>query len=375
MSIAAQTPRVSPLTKYDRAPVALLPVEPVWTLALNARAAADPAFDASRAYFALDDDRVVAYDLWSGEQAWLISARVRSALTAGDGLLFFAGANVLVARHADDGSPAWSVPLTETIVGRAAWSAGTLVVGTARGAVVAAQAIDGTILWRRDLSSPVHATPAMANGRVYVSTTDGRIVALDAATGEPVWERLVGGSPNEILPRGDRLFVGSTNQFIYCLMTKDGRVDWHWRTGGNVIGVPAADEGHVYFVSLDNVVRAMHPVTGAQLWFRPLPFRPAWGPARAGSTLVVAGQASGARAFAVKDGAAVGSIDTGGEVAAPLHVLQDPLSELPMLIIVTRDISKGATTRLVTRGIEPALSPVAPLPNLVTLSPGLPRQP
>ncbi len=375
MSISAQTPRVSPLTKYDHAPVALVPVEPVWTLALNARAAADPAFDNSRAYFALEGDRIVAYDIWSGEQAWLISAPARSALTAGDGLLFFAGANAFVARRADDGSPAWSVPMTETIIGRAAWAADTLVVGTQSGAIIAARAIDGQILWRRDLSSPVHATPAIANGHVYVSTTDGRIVALDGQTGTPIWERTIGGSPNEILVLGDRLFAGSTDRVIYCLMTKDGRVDWHWQTGGNVIGVPAADEGHVYFVSLDNVLRAMHPVTGAQLWFRPLPFRPAWGPARAGATVVVAGQTSGVRAFAVKDGVASGNIDTGGEVAAPLHVLQDPASELPMLVVVTRDISKGATTRLVTRGIEPALSPVSPLPNLVTLSPGPPRQP
>ncbi|MBZ5559269.1 MAG: PQQ-binding-like beta-propeller repeat protein [Acidobacteriia bacterium] len=375
MSIAAQTPRVSPLTKYDRTPPALLPVEPVWTLALNARAVAEPAYDDSRAYFALEDDRIVAYDIWSGEQAWLISARARSALTAGDGLLFFAGADAFVARHADDGSPAWSVPMVDTIVGRAAWSEGTLVVGTERGEVIAARAADGHLLWRRDLSSPVHAAPAIANGRVYVSTTDGRIVALDGESGAPVWERHAGGSPNEILVRGDRLFVGSTDQFIYCLMTKDGRIDWRWRTGGNVIGRPDADEGHVYFASLDNVVRAMHPVSGAQLWFRPLPFRPAWGPVRAGSTVVVAGQTSGLRAFAVKDGTASGTIEAGSEVAAPLHVLQDPASELPMLIVVTRDIAKGATTRLVTRGIEPALSPVAPLPNLVTLSPGPPRQP
>ncbi len=310
MSISAQTPRVSPLTKYDHAPVALVPVEPVWTLALNARAAADPAFDNSRAYFALEGDRIVAYDIWSGDQAWLISAPARSALTAGDGLLFFAGANAFVARRADDGSPAWSVPMTETIIGRAAWAADTLVVGTQSGAIIAARAIDGQILWRRDLSSPVHATPAIANGHVYVSTTDGRIVALDGQTGTPIWERTIGGSPNEILVLGDRLFAGSTDRVIYCLMTKDGRVDWHWQTGGNVIGVPAADEGHVYFVSLDNVLRAMHPVTGAQLWFRPLPFRPAWGPARAGATVVVAGQTSGVRAFAVKDGVASGNIDT-----------------------------------------------------------------
>lgn len=353
-----------------------MPVEPVWTLALNARATAEPAFDAARAYFAIDNDRLVAYEIASGEQAWRISTPVRSALTVGDGLLFFATSDAFVARHAEDGSPAWRAPLTETIVGRAAWSAGTLVIGTESGAVIAAGATDGRVLWRRDLSAPVHATPAPAGGRVYISMTDGRIVALDAATGAPVWEQHVGGSPNEILVRGDRLFAGSTDQFIYCLMANDGRIDWRWRTGGDVIGRPAADEQRVYFVSLDNIVRAMHPVSGAQIWFRPLPFRPAWGAVRAGSTVVVAGQTSGLRAFAVKDGVASGTIDAGGEVAAPMHVLQDPASDLPMLIVVTRDIAKGAATRLVTRGIEPALLPaVAPLPNLVTLSPAPPRQP
>lgn len=353
-----------------------MPVEPVWTLALNARATAEPAFDAARAYFAIDDDRLVAYEIASGEQAWIISTPVRSALTVGDGLLFFATSDAFVARHAEDGSPAWRAPLTETIVGRAAWSAGTLVIGTESGAVIAAGATDGRVLWRRDLSAPVHATPAPAGGRVYISMTDGRIVALDAATGAPVWEQHAGGSPNEILVRGDRLFAGSTDQFIYCLMANDGRIDWRWRTGGDVIGRPAADEQRVYFVSLDNIVRAMHPVSGAQIWFRPLPFRPAWGAVRAGSTVVVAGQTSGMRAFAVKDGAAAGTIDAGGEIAAPMHAFEDPASQLPMLLVVTRDIAKGAATRLVTRGIEPALLPaVAPLPNLVTLSPGPPRQP
>ena len=375
MTIAAQTPRVSPLTKYDHTPPALFPVEPVWTLALNARATAEPAFDARRAYFAIDDGRIVAYDIASGEQVWLIATPAPAALTAGDGLLFFASGDAFIARHAEDGTPAWTVPLTETIVGRVAWSADTLVVGTARGSVIAARASDGHLLWRREISSPVHATPALADGRVFVSTTDGRIVALDAETGTPAWEQHVGGSPNDILVRGDRLFAGSTDQFIYCLMAKDGRVDWRWRTGGNVIGMPAADAGHVYFVSLDNVVRAMHPVSGAQLWFKPLPFRPAWGAVRAGSTVVVAGQTSSLRAFAVKDGAASGTIDAGGEVAAPMHVLQDPGSDLPMLIVTTRDVAKGAATRLVTRGVEPALAPVAPLPDLVTLSPGPPRQP
>ena len=77
-------------------------------------------------------------------------------------------------------------------------------------------------------------------------------------------------------------------------MAADGRVDWRWRTGGDVIGMPVADERYVYFVSLDNVLRALNMVSGGQQWMRPLPMRPTWGPVKAGATIVVAGQARAA---------------------------------------------------------------------------------
>ena len=54
-----------------------------------------------------------------------------------------------------------------------------------------------------------------------------------------------------------------------------------------MIGKPVADDRYVYYVSLDNVLRAMNQVTGGQQWMRPLPIRPAWGAMKAGSTIVV----------------------------------------------------------------------------------------
>jgi outer membrane protein assembly factor BamB len=372
---AAQSLRVSPLTKYDRSPVALLPAEPVWTLALNARAMADPAFGDGRAYFALEADRVTAYDVVSGDRAWVAAVKVPTALVAGDDRLFVVNADGVDALQGADGTPLWHASLPEAVVERATWSPGRLVVGTSEGSIVALATSDGAELWRRDLASPIHAAPAVSPDRVYLSTASGRVVALDGATGAPIWERRLGGSPNDLLVRGDRLFVGATDRIFYCLMTKDGRIDWRWSTGGNIVGMPAADDGHIYFVSLDNVLRAMHPVSGAQLWFRPLPFRPAWGPVRAGATVAVAGLTASIRTYAVKDGAAGAEIPAGGEVAAPLQVLTDPASQLPMLAVLTRDIASGATAKLVARSVEPALSPVSPLPNLITLAPALPRQP
>jgi hypothetical protein len=192
-------------------------------------------------------------------------------------------------------------------------------------------------------------------------------------------------------------------------MAADGRVDWRWRTGGDVIGKPVADDRYVYFVSLDNVLRAMNMVTGGQQWMRPLPMRPAWGAVRAGSTIVVAGQLPPLRAFNIKDGVAAGTLTGvaapapeakpadaaapadappkkappafaalpgGAEVAAAPYVLEQPLTRAPMLLMLFKDIATGASATLVGHTMEPALVPaVAQLPNLIQIAPVTPTTP
>jgi len=50
-------------------------------------------------------------------------------------------------------------------------------------------------------------------------------------------------------------------------------------------------------------------------------------------------------------------------------VFEDPSTHLPLLLMMTRDIARGAAATLVTRSFEPAITPVATLPNLVMLAP------
>jgi hypothetical protein len=188
-------------------------------------------------------------------------------------------------------------------------------------------------------------------------------------------------------------------------MASDGRVDWRWRTGADVIGRPVADDRYVYFVSLDNVLRAMNLITGGQQWMRPLPLRPAWGPAKAGSTIVVAGLEPPLRAFSQANGTAIGTLT--GVVAAPEakadeapadpakktppafsalapetklaaapFVLEHPLTRAPMLLLLFSDIAKGASATLLIHSFDPPLvTAIAPLPNLIQIAPVAPTTP
>lgn len=341
-----------------------MPVRAVWTLALNNQLTLPPAYDGAQVYFSIEHDRLVAYDIESGAQTWLVEARPIFEPAAGDDLLFLAESETLAALNAADGSEAWRVPMTEPLAVRPVWDNGWLVAATKAGAILAFRASDGELVWRRDLGSPAHAAPTFAEDRIYIPTTDSRIVALQVADGTPVWERKVGGSANEILVLEDRLYAGSTDDFFYCLLTKDGRIDWRWRTGADVIGRPVADERRVYFVSLDNILRSLNRVSGGQQWMRALPIRPTFGPAMAGATLVVAGQARTLRTFSVKDGAPTADINAGAEVAAPPYVLL-PMAGAPRLMVITRELVKGAAVTLHVHSIEPTVTPITPLPNPV----------
>ena len=56
----------------------LFPIRPVWTLALNNQLVAPPAYFESHAYFAIEGDRLVAYELETGSQEWIVPAQVKS---------------------------------------------------------------------------------------------------------------------------------------------------------------------------------------------------------------------------------------------------------------------------------------------------------
>ena len=351
------------------APDALFPVRSVWTLALNNPLTVPPAYDATHAFFSIASDRIVAYDRKTGTQKWIVSAQPQFEPSTGDGLLIFAEPDGLTALDGETGSLAWKLPLADQPAQRPVWDNGWLVVATMDGSVHAFRASDGHHIWSHEIGSPAHAPPALAADRVYVATTSGRVVALRVETGAPEWERRLGGTPNDILALDDRLFVGATDNFFYCLMAIDGRVDWRWRTGGDTVGMPIADEHRVYFVALDNILRALNQISGNQHWMRPLPFRPSSGPVKAGRTLVVAGQAPTLRGYNVADGTAAGEIQAPPEPAAPPHVFVDSETKLPLLLYLTRELDKGATATLITRNLEPTSTPIAPLPNVIAVTP------
>ncbi len=349
-------------------PLSLFPVQQLWTLALNSQMPAAPAFDGSNGYFPIDGDRVAAYDLLPGTRKWIIDAHPDTDPAAGGGLLFMVESGLLTARQSADGAIAWQVPLAAELAVPPVWDNGWLIAATKNREIAALRSSDGTTVWRQTIGGDAHARPAIEGDRVYVPTDDGHVVALQIDDGTVIWDRRIGAAANDILALDERLYVGSNDNNLYCILTKDGSVDWKWPTGGDVIGLPASDEHNVYFVSLDNILRALDLKSGAQRWKTTLPLRPTRGPLRASQVLIVTGIAPKVAAYNTKDGKAAGDVPSSGDLAAAPQLIEGGRTTNPLLILVTSDIAKGAGVAALTRAIDPPVVPIVPLPNITPVT-------
>jgi outer membrane protein assembly factor BamB len=353
----------------DKTPLQLFPVASLWTLALNNALTAAPAFDETRGFFPLEGDQLAAYDLVGRRLLWMAPVRTTVEPVAGDGFVFVVEPDALVALHVQDGVVAWKVPFTETLAVPPAFAGEWLVIATTTGDIVARHARDGAVAWRQHLNAPAHARPEIAGTRLFVPTSDAHVIALNVNSGAPLWDRRLGKAGNEIFATNERLFLGSEDRYFYCLNAATGVVEWRWPTGANAIGRPVVDERTVYFVSLDNVLRALSLSSGVQQWKSSLPVRPSTGPIKWSQTLVVVGTTPGLKAYNAKDGKPAGQASTPSEVSAPPHLIADPSSPLPVLLAVTSDITGRATLAASTRTVEPTIVAVAPLPNAAVPAP------
>ena len=127
---------------------------------------------------------------------------------------------------------------------------------------------------------------------MYVSTDDGRIVALELEQGTPVWEREVPGVPAEPVATSDHVYFGASDRRFYCAQGRQ----WRGRLGvahrRDVLGAPAVDDQRVFFVALDNVVRALDRESGVQKWQHAIRRRAASGPSVVQDVVLLASSSS-----------------------------------------------------------------------------------
>ena len=370
---ARQAPEISAERRRDAiirtwrdakpAPAPLLGAEEAWTLTLPIAPSAPGAMDDRRIYIPLRQALLVALHRETGLVDWTRAIDTASPPVVAAGTVFIAGTDSIQALNATDGTEQWSVPLARSITAPLVWDSGWLIAVTEPGDVMAFRAADGHLVWRRSLGAPsVHPAVPGGDAALFLSLADGRVVALALATGEPLWERKLTGTISEPAVAKDRVFIGSTDNFLYAFDDDSGTLEWKWRNGGDVIGA-AADGDVVYFASLDNIIRAVNRGNGNQRWKKPTGTRPVLPPRAFGGIVMLLGLMPAISVFVGETGEVMGTHSaTGNLVGAPL--LDPTLKHFRVaLVTITRE---GVVEALRPAGImfrDAALVPITTIPG------------
>jgi outer membrane protein assembly factor BamB len=157
---------------------------------------------------------------------------------------------------------------------------GRLYLANGAGVVYALSTKTGHRAWAYRSNRCAAASPAVGpvqRGTVYETFLspgrcpskrpgNGLVVALAAGDGEVRWTRRIGASETSPVVYGHRVYVGDWLGKVYALDSRNGRIEWSYRTGGAVKGGVALSGNRLYVGSYDGNLYALNAKTGALLW-------------------------------------------------------------------------------------------------------------
>ena len=309
------------------APVPELPKLPPgirWTVELSAPPSAPPVIGPDRVFVAALPGQVTAYSLVAGQELWRQPLTPEQPVAPDGERVFIAAGEAVHALNAEDGALLWRRPtgtLTAPLLAKDGW-----VIAASASKLYALRATDGEVIWSVDQTLQRHRA-AISGDLLFVPLASGSVRAVDLTTGATRWDWRVAGAPAEPLVVGDRLYLGATDKRFYSVKISNGETDWEWQVGAEVRARAASDGERIYYLGLDNLVRAIGREAGRQRWQQGVRFRPYEGPVVIGPSIVLAGRAPDVVLLNVQTGNVVGKISFPDrlELAPAVSTYQDAI--------------------------------------------------
>lgn len=130
--------------------------------------------------------------------------------------------------------------------------------------------------WRMKTGGAVRSTPAIAGNRLVVGSSDGYLYCLARSNGKQIWRFRADGpiSSSPVIHKGIAYFVCRKN-ILYAVRIADGIISWKKTLGTPLsyewgfdyyVGSPAVDSETIYVGSADGNLYALHLKEGKEHW-------------------------------------------------------------------------------------------------------------
>ncbi len=260
-------------------------LEPGGGYGITESSALVPAVVDGKVYVGTEENRFVALDEFTGDLIWEFQTEgiVRTPPTVANGKVFFGSHDAyFYALDADTGELAWKYgPVITEEFDVGIWTIGTVVqdglVVFGAEDVYALNENSGSLIWKKDLAGGYDWALGMAlvGNTLIVPSLDAKVRALNLGDGEELWvyetESYIESTPSIA---GDKVYVGSTDNYTYCLDLNTGDLIWRtehgwsdfWGFGGGGWSHPSIHNNRVFNSGPDGNLHAFDASTGDILW-------------------------------------------------------------------------------------------------------------
>ncbi|HUO08647.1 MAG TPA: PQQ-binding-like beta-propeller repeat protein [Phycisphaerae bacterium] len=245
----------------------------------------DPAVEKGVVYFGDSTGAVRAVDAGKNEKVWTANVPDRvESVVVDDKLVYAAGLKGLAALKKGTGEVAWRLDVAEGTGDCVADAVSEMVfVGGSDGILYGLDRNTGEQKWKHSMieegvKSDKNARMGARTARPTGISTDGtmvflsvfdqsRVIACDAATGERKWaftaKGWIWGAPAF---DASRVFVGTQDDYVYCLEKISGEVEWKYKTKSRIVSTPLVMGELVIVPSCDGFLYALKKGTGELAW-------------------------------------------------------------------------------------------------------------
>lgn len=262
--------------------------EPLWA---HSHGAADPAVFRPRP---TDNLMIVgarswlaAFDQKTGDEAWRYAARIQTGVPlVAAGAVFFGDGHEIVALDAATGVERWRFAgIPDTLASYApAASDDTIFAGPGDGHIYALDIATGALRWVQDIRPNWQYLRqiTVADGILVAGTYMEFLAGISLEDGERLWSFNAGNFINSQHVADGSAYLWSPTGWVYAISLATGAVRWRHQTtdygngAGNWASVLAeitSRDGHLFVLSLDNVLHVLDMADGTELAARTVPKR------------------------------------------------------------------------------------------------------
>jgi outer membrane protein assembly factor BamB/tRNA A-37 threonylcarbamoyl transferase component Bud32 len=136
---------------------------------------------------------------------------------------------------------------------------------TGPGIVAAPQAIKP--IWEFACEDEIRGSPTYSSNTIFVGSYDNNLYAVNSKDGEFLWKYPTdGGIVSKPVVYDGNIYFGSEDRRLHVINARLGQINWTYYTNGPVRSSPFIAESHVFIGSDDGHMHAVNTLSGRRAW-------------------------------------------------------------------------------------------------------------